>query len=151
MKERIVCRALPMLLAALLCVTIVLPAAQASTQSEIDALRRQANSISAKKTEVKKKLNSLTESKEEAMARKEALDEQCGLIQEEIDTSNAIISEYDKKIDEKEAEIAETEQKERAQYELFCKRVRTMEEDGNTSYWEFIFKSTSLTRPLMGC
>ena len=45
----------------------------------------------------------------------------------------------------KAAELAETEAKEKAQYELFCKRVREMEEKGTVSYWSVLFKATSFS------
>ena len=96
------------------------------------------------KKRLQQRLDQLSDDKDEAMARKEALDEQCAVIQEEIDNVSAQITEYDTLIAENEAQIAENEAKEEAQYELFSKRVRVMEENGSISYWEVIFKATSV-------
>ncbi len=137
-------RILPMVMVTLLCMALIIPGADASTQSEIDDLKDEAAAIDERKEEVQQRLDQLSDDKEEAMARKEALDEQCAVIQEEIDNVSAQITEYDTLIAEKEAQIAENEAKEEAQYELFSKRVRVMEENGSISYWEVIFKATSV-------
>ena len=60
--------------------------------------------------------------------------EQCAVIQEEIDNVNAQISQYETLIAQTEQQISETEEKEQAQYELFCRRVRAMEENGTDVY-----------------
>lgn len=52
---------------------------------------------------------------------------------QEINNIAAQITQYDQLIAQKETELAATEEKERAQYELFCKRVREMEEQGEVS------------------
>ena len=44
-----------------------------------------------------------------------------------------------------EAELADAQQREEAQYDLFCKRVREMEEQGTVSYWSVLFKATSFS------
>ena len=44
--------------------------------------------------------------------------------------------------DETEARITELTEKEKEQYELFCKQVRQEEERGTVSYWSVIFKAT---------
>ena len=41
--------------------------------------------------------------------------------------------------------MAETEAKEKEQYDLFCQRVRVMEEEGETSYWSILFGSSDFT------
>ena len=137
-------RFLPMAVATALCMTLIMPCASASNQSEIDALKKEAAQIDERREQAQQRLDQLSEDEDEAMARKEALDQDCAIIQEEIDNVSAQIAEYDKLIAEKEEEIAETEAKEEAQYELFCKRVRIMEENGSISYWEVIFKATSV-------
>ena len=79
------------------------------------------------------------------MDKKEALDEQCTVIQAEIDNVNSQIAQNDELISQTEQQIAETEKKEEAQYEVFCERVRAMEENGKVSYWEVIFKAKSFS------
>ena len=58
------------------------------------------------------------------------------------------IAYYDQEIAQKEAEQAEAEANEQAQYELFCQRVRAMEEEGTVSYWSILFNSESFSELL---
>lgn len=136
---------LALLLSALLCVSWMVPAVDAVTQKDIDALKQQATSLNSKKNELKQKLSALSDDKDEAMEKKALLDEQCNVLQEEIDVVNSQISQYNALITETQQEIAETEEREAEQYALFCKRVRAMEENGTVSYWELIFKATSFS------
>ena len=46
---------------------------------------------------------------------------------------------------ELEAELADNQQKEEAQYDLFCRQVRDEEERGTASFWSVIFKATSFS------
>ena len=48
---------------------------------------------------------------------------------------------YDQLIAEKTAELEQAEADEKAQFDLFCRRMRHMEEQGETSYWSILFTS----------
>ena len=77
-------RAACVFLAALLCLSFMAPtvAEAAVTQADIDALKKEASSLSSKKSELKNQLSALSEDKDEAMKKKDLLDEQCAVIQE---------------------------------------------------------------------
>ena len=79
------------------------------------------------------------------MARKQLLDQQIANTAAQIQNTEAQIAEYASLITQTEAELADAEEKEEAQYELFCARVRDMEERGTVSYWSVLFKATSFT------
>lgn len=139
---------LPKLLALLLCAGVLLSlpvgvtlSASAVTQAEIDALRGDASDLAAQKAELQKKLDAISADKDKAMEQKEILEQQINVIQDEIKNITAQISQYDQLISEKEEELRQAEEKEQEQYELFCKRVRSMEEEGEVSYWEILFGS----------
>ena len=68
-------RGICILLAALLCVSLVMPSVGAVTQADIDKLKDQASSLNQKKSDLKEKLAALSEDKDEAMERKNVLDE----------------------------------------------------------------------------
>ena len=120
--------------------TVVVPAS-AVTQAEIDAMKEEANSLKQQQEEIQDQLDSLAADRENAMARKTLLEQQINATRAEINTIAAQISKYDELIAQKQTELDEAEAEEQAQYELFCERVRYMEEQGEVSYWSILFSS----------
>ena len=119
---------------------VVVPAS-AVTQAEIDAMKEEANSLKQQQEEIQDQLDSLAADRENAMARKTLLDQQINATRAEINTIAAQIAKYDELIAQKQEELSQAEAEEQAQYELFCERVRYMEEQGEVSYWSILFSS----------
>ena len=136
-SKRIAC----MLLAVLMTASVLLlvpggtETAEASSLSE---LQEQANAHKSKLADLKKQLEQAQSSKADALAQKKILDEQNNVLQEQIDNANAQITTL-------EQELAENQEKEAAQYQLFCEQVRSEEERGTLSYWSVLFKASSFT------
>lgn len=126
----------------------VVPDASAVTQEEIDALKGEQSSLAAQKAELEKELKALQNDKSAAMKKKTNIDKQIGLLQSQISTVEKQITQYETLIEQTEQEIRENEAQEAAQYELFCARVRAMEERGTISYWSVLFRSASFTELL---
>ena len=120
-------------------VAYVLGPADAVSQSEIDKLKQEASSLSEQKAELSAEIEELSKDKEKAVEQKTALDQQNAILQAEIDNTTALIEEYAVQIEEKQAELEEAERQEAIQYELFCERVRSMEESGTDSYAAVLF------------
>lgn len=118
------------------------------TQSQIDALKSDANALAAEKKELANQLKAIRADKSQAQGQKNLLEQQINVIQSEIDNINSQISKYDELIGIKESEITETQARTDEQYELFCQRVRSMEEEGETSYWSIILGSDSFAEML---
>ena len=131
------------LLCAVLCLSVnVAPAMAAKvTQADIDALKGNAASLDKKQKEIQSKLNSLKNDKAAAVQKKTLLDDQIANTNAKISNTEAQISDYNALISQAETELADAQQREEAQYELFCKRVREMEERGTISYWSVLFKA----------
>lgn len=151
-------RLLSFALAAVLCVgglitTPVLPgpAAQARvTQSDIDALKSRISGVSDQIKSLESQLSEIKDDKASALKQKQYLDDQIALADQQIALTDdqiaqfdLIIADYDLLIAGKQEEISALEDKEAAQYKLFCRRVRAMEEQGAVSYLSTLFNSVS--------
>ena len=136
-------------LAALLlavCVLCVdLSPALAVTQADIDKLKNNASDLSQQKKELQSKISALSDDIANNMKKKELLDSEISVLSSEISNVESQISTYASLITQTEAELLDAQEREAAQYELFCKRVRAMEERGTISYWSVLFKADSFT------
>lgn len=119
--------------------------ASAATQKEINALKGSANDLKAQKKQINEKLKEIRADKSKAVEQKKLLDQREGVIQAEIENIDQRISAYSNLISEKEEEIKQAQEKERQQYELFCQRVRYMEEEGEISYWSILFSASDFS------
>ena len=129
-------------------VTMILGGAGAVTQSEIDALKAEQAASQARQDELEEQLADVEADQAEAQQRRQLLQAQLDAINNEIENIDKQIAYYDQEIAQKEAEQAEAEDNEQAQYELFCQRVRAMEEEGTVSYWSILFNSESFSELL---
>lgn len=117
----------------------------AATWADVNDLKSEASSLDAEKKELQAKLDALADDKSEAINRKTLLDQQIANTTAQIQNVEAQISQYASLITQTQAELVEAQEKEEAQYELFCQRVRAMEERGTISYWSVLFKADSFT------
>ena len=79
------------------------------------------------------------------MERLNALEEEIGLLSDQINTTQDIIDEYDVMIADTKDELAQAQADEDLYYQQFLQRVRAMEEEGQVSYWEILFQSSSFS------
>ena len=122
--------------------------AGAVTQSEIDALKKEQQASQAKQEELKDQLAEAEAQQAAAQEKRQLLTQQLNAINAEIANIDAQISYYDGEIAQKEEERKEAEAREAEQYELFCQRVRMMEEQGTVSYWSILFDSSDFSNLL---
>ena len=104
------------------------PPVKAVTQAEIDALKGDASGLKDEKSELQAQVNAIKKDKSKAIQTKNLLDQQISNTSAQIRNVETQIANYTALITQTEAELAEAEAKEAAQYELFCQRVRAMEE-----------------------
>ena len=155
MKTKRIFRAAVALLFALCVVAADLPplslapqTASAVTQADIDKLKKESNALASKKSNVTKELNALKKDKANTLKRKSLLDQQIVLISDEIAVTEQQIAQYEALIEQTENELNEAQAQEAEQYQLFCKRVRAMEERGTVSYWSVLFQAASFEEML---
>ena len=73
------------------------------------------------------------------------LDQQIATTSAQISNVEEQIQQYATLISQKEEELAQAQEDEEEQYELFCARVRAMEKRGEVSYWSVLFRAESFT------
>lgn len=134
-----------MMLALCLLSVDLAPALAVVTQADIDALKRESQVLDSKKAEMEKQLDELADDKAEVLARRKLLDDQIANTSAQIKNIETQIADYSSLIAQSEEELADAEAREAAQYELFCKRVRAMEEQGTVDYWSVLFRATSFS------
>ena len=125
--------------------TVVLEAAQAADTSELEQqireYQKQQADLAAQIKDLDRQLKSIAGDKAQALEQKRLLDRQISAKVQEIQSTESIIAQYDALIADEQAKLEDTQAKEEIQYELFCKRVRAMEEAGTVSYWSILFDS----------
>ena len=117
----------------------------AITQEDIDALKQQKRSLATQQSEAQKVLDDLAEQENSAMERLAAIEEEIGLLSDQINATQDIIDDYDTLIAQTKDELAQAQADEEIYYERFLERVRAMEEEGQVSYWEIMFQASSFS------
>ena len=120
----------------------------AVTQSEIDALKARQAESQERQAELEEQLTRAEADRDAAREQRQLLGQQLDAINAELESINDQLTWYDGEIARKEAERQAAEAREAEQYELFCQRVRAMEEEGTVSYWSILFNSESFSEML---
>ena len=126
----------------------VITGSSAVTQAQIDALKGDASSLSAQRKDIQAQIKAIQADKNAALEKRGLLEKQIYLVQQEINNINEQIAMYDQLISEKSAELAQAEADEQAQFDLFCRRMRDLEKQGETSYWSILFSSSDFSELL---
>ncbi len=113
--------------------------AGATTKDELKKLQDELKSLQQDQKDLKSQINSLEYEQSTIVAKKGVLDERIALTVSAIDNLTAQIEQYGILIQEKEAEVAQRESAEQAQWDKYKIRLRAMEENGTVSYYAIIF------------
>ena len=141
------------LMAAVMLLTLlmsILPTrTSAASSSEI---RKQINQLKKEKEEIKDKISDVKEQYKaneneiaDIIAKKNVIDQEIQLLSEQLTNMNDQLSAYNLLIADKQDELDNAE----GLYDQLNQenkvRVRTMEQDGELSYWEVLFKANSFS------
>ena len=126
-------------------VGIVFAADEDSLQSQLEQLRSNAGALAQQKSELNAQLKAVQKDKSKAMQKKNLVEQEINILREQLSNSESLIAQYDLLITQNEQTLVETREQEKRQYDLFCQRVRAMEEDGDISYWSILFNAASFS------
>lgn len=112
---------LSVLLAAALLLTAVLPVG-AVTQDDIQAIKNQLNSVTARKEEAEAQLAAIRGDLSRAQEQVELVQEQVLLTEQQVSAGREMLARYDAQIEEKQKEIAGLEAKEARRWRNFINR-----------------------------
>ncbi len=123
--------------------------ASAASSSEI---RKQINQLKKEKEEIKDKIAEVKDQYEQnedeiadIIARKNVIDQEIQLLYTQIDNMNEQLAAYNILIADKQDELDVAEERYAALSDENKIRIRTMEEEGELSYWEVLFKANSFS------
>ena len=143
----IVCIILAFLMMVTLVVSVMgsLGALAAGGQDQIDALEQQKSELQSQQASIQTNIDDLIAQQADVIDQKAAMDEKNELARQEIELINEQIDVYTGLIEDKAEELEKAETAEQAQYELYRKRVRAMEEEGSYTYLDILFQCRSLS------
>ena len=143
----IVCIILAFLMMLTLVVSVMgsLGALAAGGQDQIDALEQQKTELQNQQASIQTNIDDLVAQQADVIDQKAAMDEKNELARQEIELINEQIDVYTGLIEDKAEELEKAEAAEQAQYELYRKRVRAMEEEGSYTYLDILFQCRSLS------
>ena len=149
-KRRLIISIIAGLLAALMIFGIVasiipVDAAKSSSQikEEINDLKSDKKKIEKELAKLEGQLSSNLSEMKDIVAQKNVIDQQVGLLHEQIQNINDEILAYNELIADKQAELDAATARWQELSDKYKERIRTMEEDGNVSYWSVLFKAKS--------
>ena len=123
--------------------------ASAASSSEI---RKQINQLKKEKEEIKDKITEVQDQYEQneneiadIIARKNVIDQEIQLLYTQIQNMNQQLAAYNILIADKQDELDVAEDRYAVLSEENKIRIRTMEEEGELSYWEVLFKANSFS------
>ena len=117
----------------------------AQLREEIDKLQAQEQAIYAKLQTLEAKLSENTAAIMDAVNQKDILDQQIVLLHDQINNANAQISTYTRLIADKQEQLDALLLEQDRLQEKHKLRIRAMEERGKLSYWNILFRATSVT------
>lgn len=141
-------RVIVIVVAAALLLSVMVPvlsvfARAGVTKSDIQNIKNELSDIQSQKKDAEARLKAIRNDLSKAKEQVELIQNQVLLTEQEINASQAMLDEYDGQIAAKEAEIAELERQEEAQYQEFYQQVRWMEETGGVNYLSILFEANS--------
>ena len=120
-------------------------ASSSEIRNQINALKEEKEALQEKITEVQAQYEENENEIANIISQKNVIDQEIQLLYEQIRNINEQISAFNALIADKQDELDNAETNYAELSEANKTRIRTMEEEGEVSYWEVIFKANSFT------
>lgn len=123
----------------------VFAASSAEIQKELDSLKAENKEIQRQIDGIQSQYDAAYSDMADAVAQKEAIDQEITLLNSKIETTNAQIAAYSQLIADTQDELDDADEALRTLSYEHRERIRVMEEQGNLTYWQVIFQANSFT------
>ena len=148
-------RTFRILTALLLCVgllgSLLLPAGALPSdeiQDELDRLKKEADDLAAEQEKIAADLSAVSEQLSDYAQIKLDSDRELELKRQEVENLEAQLHQYNLLISEKQAELDELLEQQKALTERYKLRMRAVQERGDISFWSVLLSSSSFTELL---
>lgn len=118
-------------------------AGSGTIKSELDALKQEKSGIDKKVAEIQAQITGNREEMAEIVAEKDLIDQEIALIHEQMTNLNEQITTYNRMIADKQEELTAAQNRLIELNEKYKERIRSMEENGDLSYWSVLFEASS--------
>lgn len=139
-------------MAAVMLLTLVVSLIPITTNASSSEIRKQINQLKKEKEEIQEKIQEVKDQYKEneneiadIIAKKAVIDQEIQLLSTQITNINEQISSFNTLIADKQDELDNAETRYLQMNEENKVRLRTMEEEGEVSYWEVLFKANSFS------
>lgn len=119
--------------------------AHAVTQEEIDSLYSQQEQLESQKSQLQTQLDKLEKQENSAIDRRNVLTQKITVLNKQVSNTQEMLEEYADQIKVNKKKLKAAKKEEAEYYDLFCQRVRNMEENGSTSYWQILFGASGFS------
>ena len=120
-------------------------ASSGEIRKQISALQQERKEVQNQIADVKKQYKENENEIADLIAQKNVVDQEIQLLNTQIININEQISAYNLLIADKQDELDTSEDRLEALNQENKERIRTMEEEGEVSYWEVLFKANSFS------
>lgn len=125
--------------------TIASAASSSEIRKQINSLKEDRENIKTQMSELEQKYNENLDDIAAIVAQKNVIDQEIGLLHEEVININEQLSAYSVLIADRQDELDKAESRYDAMNEACKVRIRAMEEEGNLTYWAVLFKANSFS------
>ena len=120
-------------------------ASSSEIRKQINALKEEKEAIQEKITEVQGQYEENENEIVDLMERKSVIDQEVQLLNEQVDNINDQLKAFNLLIADKQDELDNAEERYQQLNDDNKLRIRTMEEEGELSYWEVLFKANNFS------